>query len=40
MGTKKCRWGFLLDAFGFPQGRDFSCGKCDNCEVSIHNNFK
>ncbi|WP_330204725.1 RecQ family ATP-dependent DNA helicase [Cyanobacterium sp. Dongsha4] len=40
MRTKKCRWGFLLNAFGFLQGRDFRCGKCDNCEASIRNNFK
>jgi len=30
--TKKCRWQFLLDAFGFREevGRG-GCGNCDNC---------
>jgi ATP-dependent DNA helicase RecQ len=30
--TKKCRWGFLLTAFGFNKDRNFRCGHCDNCD--------
>lgn len=30
--TKKCRWQFLLDAFGFTkEASGFRCGHCDNC---------
>jgi ATP-dependent DNA helicase RecQ len=30
--TKKCRWQFLLDAFGFvAEAKEFRCGHCDNC---------
>jgi ATP-dependent DNA helicase RecQ len=30
--TRRCRWQFLLNAFGFTQeGRNFQCGHCDNC---------
>jgi ATP-dependent DNA helicase RecQ len=30
--TKKCRWWFLLDAFGFGQeAKNWRCGHCDNC---------
>ncbi len=30
--TKKCRWQFLLNAFGFTQeALNFRCGHCDNC---------
>lgn len=30
--TRKCRWAYILQAFGFSQGRDsFSCGHCDRC---------
>jgi len=32
MKTKNCRWAFLLKAFGFAQGDNFRCGKCDNCQ--------
>ncbi len=34
MTTKKCRWAFLLKAFGFAPGENFRCGKCDNCGSS------
>jgi ATP-dependent DNA helicase RecQ len=30
--TKKCRWWFLLDAFGFGKdAENWRCGHCDNC---------
>jgi ATP-dependent DNA helicase RecQ len=30
--TRKCRWQFLLAAFGFErEASDFRCGHCDNC---------
>jgi ATP-dependent DNA helicase RecQ len=30
--TKKCRWQFLLNAFGFEQeATNWRCGHCDNC---------
>lgn len=30
--TKKCRWWFLLDAFGFgKEAENWRCGHCDNC---------
>ncbi|GBF80239.1 RecQ family ATP-dependent DNA helicase [Aphanothece sacrum] len=30
--TKKCRWQFLLEAFGFKEeAKEFKCGHCDNC---------
>lgn len=29
--TRRCRWQFLLDAFGFPKS-EFKCGHCDRCE--------
>lgn len=29
--TTKCRWYFLLNAFGFDTPINFRCGKCDNC---------
>ena len=30
--TKKCRWQFLLNAFGFEQeASNWRCGHCDNC---------
>jgi ATP-dependent DNA helicase RecQ len=30
--TRKCRWQYLLVAFGFTaQGRDWQCGHCDSC---------
>ncbi len=30
--TKKCRWQFLLNAFGFEvTAQGFKCGHCDNC---------
>ncbi|NEQ41197.1 MAG: hypothetical protein F6K40_35375 [Okeania sp. SIO3I5] len=30
--TKKCRWQFLLEAFGFFQeAQNMGCGYCDNC---------
>ncbi len=30
--TKKCRWQFLLNAFGFETGTaNWRCGHCDNC---------
>jgi len=31
--TKKCRWQFLLTAFGFDkQAENLRCGHCDNCK--------
>lgn len=31
--TKKCRWQFLLNAFGFSQeAANWRCGHCDNCK--------
>lgn len=31
--TKKCRWQFLLTAFGFEkEAANLSCGHCDNCK--------
>jgi ATP-dependent DNA helicase RecQ len=30
--TRRCRWQFLLEAFGFTkQAAEFRCGHCDNC---------
>lgn len=30
--TRKCRWQFLLEAFGFFQeAQNMACGHCDNC---------
>ena len=30
--TKKCRWQYLLQAFGFAaEAKNFNCGNCDNC---------
>ncbi|WP_432812913.1 RecQ family zinc-binding domain-containing protein [Pantanalinema sp. GBBB05] len=30
--TKRCRWQFLLDGFGFgSEAKNFRCGHCDNC---------
>lgn len=30
--SKKCRWQFLLDAFGFgKEAENWRCGHCDNC---------
>ena len=32
LNTNKCRWWFLLDAFGFGQEvKNWRCGHCDNC---------
>ncbi len=32
LNTKKCRWQFLLNAFGFEEeAENFACGHCDNC---------
>lgn len=34
--TKKCRWQYLLQAFGFQQeAQGFHCGHCDNCTINI-----
>ena len=31
--TRRCRWQFILTAFGFPQeARGVLCGHCDNCQ--------
>jgi ATP-dependent DNA helicase RecQ len=31
--TRKCRWRFLLEAFGFAtEATNFRCGQCDNCK--------
>ncbi|MGB3756434.1 MAG: RecQ family zinc-binding domain-containing protein, partial [Rivularia sp. (in: cyanobacteria)] len=31
--TKKCRWQFLLTAFGFEkEAENLRCGHCDNCK--------
>ncbi|MBD2628155.1 RecQ family ATP-dependent DNA helicase [Trichormus variabilis] len=31
--TKKCRWQFLLNAFGFSkEAANWRCGNCDNCK--------
>ncbi len=36
--TKRCRWQYLLHAFGFPnEAQGFSCGSCDNCRRQIKN---
>jgi ATP-dependent DNA helicase RecQ len=33
--TKKCRWQFLLNAFGFDkEAANWRCGHCDNCQKS------
>ncbi|MBE9199292.1 MULTISPECIES: ATP-dependent DNA helicase RecQ [unclassified Nodularia (in: cyanobacteria)] len=33
--TKKCRWQFLLNAFGFEkEAANWRCGHCDNCRNS------
>jgi len=33
LNTKKCRWQFLLNAFGFTtESIDFNCGHCDRCQ--------
>ncbi|MDJ0519134.1 MAG: hypothetical protein QNJ74_23715 [Trichodesmium sp. MO_231.B1] len=30
--TRKCRWQFLLEAFGFSQeAQNMCCGYCNNC---------
>jgi ATP-dependent DNA helicase RecQ len=29
--TKKCRWQFLLNAFGFETTTNWRCEHCDNC---------
>ncbi len=29
--TNSCRWGFLLNSFGFVVSSSFRCGVCDNC---------
>jgi len=30
--TRQCRWGYILQAFGFVKGiSNFSCGHCDRC---------
>ncbi len=30
--TRKCRWQFLLEAFGFSQeAENLGCRHCDNC---------
>ncbi|MUG99802.1 RecQ family ATP-dependent DNA helicase [Scytonema sp. UIC 10036] len=29
--SRQCRWGFLLNAFGFNQEANWRCGHCDNC---------
>ena len=30
--TRRCRWQFLLEAFGFPkEAKTLPCGHCDNC---------
>ncbi|AFY53109.1 ATP-dependent DNA helicase RecQ [Rivularia sp. PCC 7116] len=35
LNTKKCRWQFLLNAFGFQkEAANLSCGHCDNCKSS------
>jgi ATP-dependent DNA helicase RecQ len=32
LSTKKCRWQFLLSAFGFDkEATNLACGHCDNC---------
>ncbi|MGM3306798.1 RecQ family ATP-dependent DNA helicase [Anabaena sp. WFMT] len=32
LNTKKCRWQFLLNAFGFSkEAENLRCGHCDNC---------
>ena len=32
LNTKKCRWQFLLNAFGFSkEAENWHCGHCDNC---------
>ncbi|MBD2570163.1 RecQ family ATP-dependent DNA helicase [Anabaena lutea] len=32
--TKKCRWQFLLNAFGFgKESANWRCGHCDNCRI-------
>lgn len=34
LNTKKCRWQFLLNAFGFKkEAAKFNCGHCDNCNI-------
>ncbi|AFZ60447.1 ATP-dependent DNA helicase RecQ [Anabaena cylindrica FACHB-243] len=33
LNTKKCRWQFLLNAFGFSkEAENWRCGHCDNCK--------
>lgn len=29
--TRKCRWQFILNAFGWKSEANFKCGHCDNC---------
>jgi ATP-dependent DNA helicase RecQ len=29
--TRQCRWGFLLNTFGFNKEVNWRCGHCDNC---------
>jgi len=32
LGTRDCRWQFILKAFGFgQQAKNFHCGRCDRC---------
>ncbi|MBD2293969.1 ATP-dependent DNA helicase RecQ [Anabaena sphaerica FACHB-251] len=34
LNTKKCRWQFLLNAFGFgKEAENWRCGHCDNCRI-------
>ncbi|MBW4490550.1 MAG: ATP-dependent DNA helicase [Trichocoleus desertorum ATA4-8-CV12] len=34
LGTRQCRWQFLLSAFGFAsEATSFHCGHCDRCKV-------
>ncbi|MGA0199076.1 MAG: RecQ family ATP-dependent DNA helicase [Prochlorotrichaceae cyanobacterium] len=34
--TRKCRWAFILHAFGFSDGADsFTCGHCDRCRGNV-----
>ncbi|MEP0868843.1 RecQ family zinc-binding domain-containing protein [Trichocoleus desertorum AS-A10] len=33
LGTRQCRWQFLLNAFGFAaEATNFRCGHCDRCQ--------
>lgn len=31
LNSRGCRWGFLLEEFGFLSSKGFRCGRCDNC---------